>query len=109
MNRRRLLLGLSATLALGACVYGPGYGPGYGPPPHAPAHGYRYKYRPDLVLIYDARLGLYIVDRWPGYYYYDGRFYRGHRDAWEWSEDMRGPWHSGKRRNLPPGLRKKWG
>jgi hypothetical protein len=109
MQRRRFVLGLPLMLALGACVYAPPYAapPGYGPPPHAPAHGYRHQFRPDLMLVFDAGRGLYLVDGWPGHYYHGDRFYRARVDGWHWSPHLRGPWSPVTRKRLPPGLAKK--
>lgn len=108
MHRRGFVLALAASFGLGSCAYRAPYAPpGYGPPPHAPAHGYRHKYQPDLILVYDTWLGLYVVEGWPGYYYYRERFFRLHSDGWHWSPHVRGTWQPTPNRGLPPGLAKK--
>jgi hypothetical protein len=78
-----------------------------GPPPHAPAHGYRRKHGGDnVVLVYDRRLQVYVVQSHPGCYYSAGQFFRFGANTWEWSVDIGGTWHGVKSdSDLPTGLR----
>jgi len=112
MRRRHfntLLLGTLIAGTLGGCVgVYTGPGPRYRPPPRAPAHGYRYRFDDGLIIVFDSGLGLYIVDRHPGWYWYDGHFYRRHRDRWDYSSRFDGPWHSIAHDRLPPGLRRRY-
>ena len=81
-----------------------------GPPDHAPAYGYREKHgngNAKVVLVYDTRMDVYVVDGVDDCYYTAGQFYRRVQGAWEWSVCIDGPWRSIAHRNdLPPGLRK---
>jgi hypothetical protein len=79
-----------------------------GPPDHAPAHGYRKKQgNESVVLVYDAKMDVYVVSGQEDCYYTAGQFYRKVQGAWEWSVCIDGPWKAVERRNdLPPGLRK---
>ena len=106
MNRRIVVRGAACALVLGlasACVY-----PGNGPPPWAPAHGARRKHG-GATLVYDAGLGVYVVEGMPGYYYLDDRFYRYAGSAWQVSVNLNGPWYAAAPRSLPPGLAKQGG
>lgn len=111
MRRRHfntLLLGTLFVGTLGGCVgVYTGPGPHRRPPPRTPAHGYRYRFEDGLIIVFDSGLGLYIVDRRPGWYWYDGHFYRHQRDRWDYSPRFDGPWHSITRDRLPPGLRRR--
>lgn len=119
MRRRHfntLLLGALFAGTLGGCVgVYTGPGPRYRPPPHAPAHGYRYRFDDGLIIVFDSGLGVYIVDRHPGWYWYDGHFYRRHRERdrdrwvyrWDYGPRYTGPWRSITRDRLPPGLRRR--
>lgn len=78
---------------------------GYGPPPHAPAHGYRAKYH-EHDLVYDSRLGVYVVVDLPDVFYHDGYFYRYRDDDWYYSRDLDRDWKQSGKKNLPPGLAK---
>jgi hypothetical protein len=62
-----------------------------GPPPHAPAHGYRHKHR-GVVLVYEASLDVYRVQRHSGVYFYGSYFYRSHDGGWQVSIGVEGPW-----------------
>ena len=79
-----------------------------GPPDHAPAHGYRNKHgNRSVVLTYDERLDVYVVEGHDDCYYTAGQFYRKVQGAWEWSVCIDGPWKAVADRNdLPPGIRK---
>ena len=102
LTRRNCVVGILATL-LGGCVYERDHGP----PPHAPAHGYRRKHRDNVVLVYDAGIGVYVVSGRPGYYYDGTYFYRPQGDVWLVSVSVDGPWQSAGHDHVPPGLRRK--
>jgi hypothetical protein len=60
-----------------------------------------------VVLTYDDRMDVYVVDGHDDWYYTAGQFYRKVQGAWEWSVCVSGPWKAVANRNdLPPGLRK---
>lgn len=75
-----------------------------GPPPHAPAHGYRQKHG-GAVLIYQSSLGVYIVDKHEGHFYYKENFYRSHGGSWQISVAIGGPWKTIPEKKVPHGLR----
>lgn len=74
-----------------------------GPPPHAPAHGYRHKHE-NVVLVFQADLGVYLVDGHKGYYYHEGEFYRSHKGKWQASAHFNGPWKKVSESKLPKNL-----
>ena len=104
-----LFTGLVLTLSGCAVhhVHNDGHDYGYGPPPHAPAHGYRAKYN-QHDLVYDARLGVYVVVGFHDHYYHDGNYYRHNRDGWHYSPHFDRDWRPYNYRDLPPGLAKKY-
>lgn len=72
--------------------------------PRAPAHGDRHKQTglPDLV--YDSRLGVYVVLGYPDYFH-DGRLYfRVVSGRWQSSVELDGTWKSCSHGDLPHGL-----
>jgi len=74
-----------------------------GPPSHAPAHGYRHKHG-NVVIVYEASLGVYLVDGYRGVYFYDGYFFRTRHGDWQRSREFRGPWKLVSQSRLPKGL-----
>lgn len=72
-----------------------------------PAHGYRRKNRHGMEVIYDSNLDLYIVVGYPGYYYYDGLYYRKHDNQWESSSDLKDHWKKSSKHGMPKGLQNK--
>jgi hypothetical protein len=112
LQRGSLLLSLVGLLALTgpACVipvhpkagvYAKKKG---GPPPWAPAHGYRQKHH-GHDLVFDAKIGVYVVVKLPGYYFYRDRFYRSVDGEWSVSGKIRSGWAVVTTDKLPPGLR----
>lgn len=79
---------LSVSL-LSACVVHEPPRRGYGPPAHAPAHGYRKKYDDRH---YDDGLGVYVMTRYPGYYFWDDHYYRLIDGRWHIGISFGGPW-----------------
>jgi hypothetical protein len=80
---------------------------GHGPPPHAPAHGYRAKNQQDVQLMFDSRLGVYIVLDLPGVYFWSDVYYRQAKEGWERCDRLDGGWIAVADTSLPPGLRDK--
>lgn len=76
-----------------------------GPPPWAPAHGYRRKHAHGTELVYDARLGVYLVVGLKDHFFHDGHYYRRTAASWEVSGDVGGPWVVVGTSRLPAGLR----
>jgi hypothetical protein len=76
-----------------------------GPPPHAPAHGYRHKHPDGVVLIYESEIGVYVVSGYSLVYYHGAYFYRLHKNRWQTSRHIAGPWHKSNVKKLPQGLR----
>jgi hypothetical protein len=71
------------------------------------AQSYSKKGNESVVLVYDAKMDVYVVSGHDDCYYTAGQFYRKVQGAWEWSVCIDGPWKAVERRNdLPPGLRK---
>lgn len=78
-----------------------------GPPPHAPAHGYRHKHRHHGVdLVFDARLGVYVVVGLDGVYFHADHFYRPFEGGWQVSLEPDRAWSHAEPAKLPPGLAK---
>ena len=83
-----------------------------GPPPHAPAHGYRHKHKAQhgaVELVFDTKLGVYVVVGWPGHYYRDGAFYRQINRRWHSSHRLDTGWVMIDTKTLPPGLARRGG
>ena len=78
------------------------------PPPHAPAHGYRHKHGDGVDLVFDSKLGVYIVVGYEDHYFNGSRYFRW-RDGWQVGTKLRGDWSAISARDLPPGLLKKKG
>ena len=121
MLRKLAFVCLVSALALGCVVVRPTHvETGGGPPPHAPAHGYRAKHAGG-DLVYDERLGVYVVVGHPQLWYLDGSYFRIAGERWEIAAGVAGPWRVARvelvpvrlvesRRHphgMPPGQRKK--
>jgi len=80
-----------------------------GPPPHAPAHGYRHRHPhyPDVELVFDSSLGLYVAVDLDGVFFHHDHFYREIDGVWHWSRRPTREWVVVKAAKLPPGLAKK--
>ncbi len=76
-----------------------------GPPPHAPAHGYRHKHQ-GSPLVFDSKVGVYVVVGHADLFYSDGRFLRLDTGSWQVSASLSGPWKAYSLASVPPGLRK---
>ena len=96
---------ITASCSSTRVYYPSGRSVGHGPPPHAPAHGYRRKQVCGVEVVFDTQLGVYVVVGYPGYYFYDGYFYRLTDDVWEMSLKFDGGWILTAEKPLPPGLR----
>ena len=77
-----------------------------GPPPHAPAHGYRHKHRDGIELVFDKKVGVYIVVGHAQIYFHDDHYYR-YSSGWQISTSLKGKWASVRTGHVPPGLAKK--
>jgi len=69
-------------------------------PPRNPRHGHRYPYG-GVVLIFNAELGAYAVDRHPGLYFYDDHYLRRHDNRWQTASSRHGPWHPARPQQMP--------
>lgn len=81
-----------------------------GPPPHAPAHGYRHRHHhhPDVEIMFDSGLGVYVVVGMADYFFHRDHFYRVIDGVWHESLRIDHGWVAVKHRSkLPPGLAKK--
>lgn len=107
-----LLLGVALlSLTASGCVNraSVGYGDDRhyhgGPPPHAPAHGYRAKHH-HHDMVYDSRLGAYVVLGYSDHYYHDGWYFRYYDGFWQISADLGDrDWRDVDRYRIPEGLR----
>jgi hypothetical protein len=68
--------------------------------PRNPRHGQRYPYG-GVVLIFNAELGVYAVDRHPGLYFYGDHYLRRHDSRWQTATSRHGPWHPARPRQVP--------
>jgi hypothetical protein len=76
-----------------------------GPPPHAPAHGYRAKHH-HHDMVYDSRLGAYVVLGYRDHYYHDGWYFRYFDGFWQISAELGDrKWREVDRYQVPEGLR----
>ena len=78
---------------------------GHGPPPHAPAHGYRARTGDGIEIVYDSKLGVYVVFGISSHYYSDGIYYRVNGDQWEATSRFHGSWKVVAGYKVPFGLR----
>jgi len=75
-----------------------------GPPPHAPAHGYRHKNPHGVTLVYDSGLAVYVVSGYKQVYFHKDYYYRVHKHKWQFSRNIKGPWHKSMDRKVPKKL-----
>lgn len=93
------------ALALSSCArYPHHHGYHQGPPPHAPAHGYRAKHE-HHDLVYDSRLGAYLVLGYDDLYYLDDHYYRFHDGYWLYSRYIDDDWRRIDYDHVPSRLR----
>jgi hypothetical protein len=112
-------LALAAALPLGACVHHHHEHDGApgarvvvqergGPPPHAPAHGYRRKQHvqrgPDLELVFDSGLGVYVVVGTPDLYFFGDHYFRLGDAGWQISLQHDSGWTLAAQGQVPAGL-----
>jgi hypothetical protein len=111
---RVLLILATAMLSLGLAGCGDRHSVRYaddgryyrdGPPPHAPAHGYRAKHH-HHDMIYDSRLGAYVVLGYDNYYYNDGWYFRYVDGFWQINVNLDDrDWRQADYYRVPEGLR----
>jgi len=112
-----VLVGVALTASFG-CVHHHYHGGGQpqtvivhepGPPPHAPAHGHRHRLPqyPDVELVFDSNLGLYVAVDLDGVFFHHDHFYREMDGVWHWSRQPYRDWVVVQTAKLPPGLAKK--
>jgi hypothetical protein len=77
----------------------------HGPPPHAPAHGYRARTSDGVEVVYNSKLGVYVVFGISSYYYSNELYYRVNSDQWEVSAKFHGPWKAVAEYEVPFSLR----
>ena len=78
-----------------------------GPPAHAPAHGYRRNHQSGSEMLFDSKLGVYVVVGHTDIYFHDGWFLRVHNGSWLVSATLDGSWEARSSAWVPPGLRSK--
>jgi hypothetical protein len=101
------LLSLTASGCVNRASVGYGENRHYhdGPPPHAPAHGYRAKHH-HRDMVYDSRLGAYVVLGYRDHYYHDGWYFRYFDGFWQISAELGDrKWRDVDRYRVPEGLR----
>jgi hypothetical protein len=101
------LLSLTASGCVNRASVGYGEDRHYhdGPPPHAPAHGYRAKHH-HRDMVYDSRLGAYVVLGYRDHYYHDGWYFRYFDGFWQISAELGDrKWRDVDRYRVPEGLR----
>jgi len=107
-----LMLGIAfVTLSLAGCAHQHSDDRYYdrGPPPHAPAHGYRAKHHRHNMM-YDNRLGAYVVLGYDDHYYLDDRYYRYRDGGWWFNVDIDSrDWRHIDANRVPHKLRKSQG
>ncbi|MEE9280741.1 MAG: hypothetical protein V3V67_11255 [Myxococcota bacterium] len=80
-----------------------------GPPPRAPAHGYRHKQHGGVELVFDAKIGVYVVIGHSGHYFRDGYYLRLVDGVWQISAALDRGWAVVPSDRIPKGLRGKHG
>ena len=80
-----------------------------GPPPHAPAHGHRHRHhqQPDIDLVFDSGLGVYVVVGREDLFFYREHFYRVMDDVWHRSLRIDSGWVLAHKATVPTALAKK--
>ncbi len=78
-----------------------------GPPAHARAHGHRRKHQSGPELLFDSRLGVYVVVGHTDLYFHDGWFIRVHNGSWQVSASLNGSWQAKSAAWVPSSLRSK--
>ncbi|MBN4079249.1 hypothetical protein JYT26_01275 [Beggiatoa alba] len=71
----------------------------------APQHGHR-RHHNGHDLSYDSDIGAYIIDKRPGLYYYNDRYFRQYRGSWQSTHKLNGTWRAANRKEVPRKLRK---
>jgi hypothetical protein len=105
MTTALLALSVSGCADRASVVYADGRDYRGGPPPHAPAHGYRAKHQRHNM-VYDSRLGAYIVLGYDDHYYNDGWYFRYRDGLWQINADLRDrDWRDVDHYRVPEGLR----
>ena len=105
---RSLLVGLMA-LGLSGCIYlaPPNIAfrsPVVAPTPSAPAHGHRHTERGSPDMIYDSRLGLYVVLGYPDHFHDGKRYYRRLDGRWQHSAELHQGWSEVRLGEVPQAL-----
>ncbi len=78
-----------------------------GPPPHAPAHGYRHKQRSGVELVFDSRVGVYVVVGQANHYFHNAHYFRLVGGVWHISAALDRGWTPVASKKVPKGLLKK--
>lgn len=71
--------------------------------PQGPAEA-SHRYHQKNELLFDARLGLYLVVAEPGVYFSQEQYYRNSSEGWLTASELNGPWLPVDPELLPPGL-----
>ncbi len=72
----------------------------------APRHGHRRHYQ-NHELSYDSRVGAYVIINQPGIYFYNKRYLRWNRGAWQSANKLNGTWRPAKKQYVPNDLMKR--
>ncbi len=72
--------------------------------PDAPVDGHRQKHQDGPDLVYDSRLGVYVVLGHPNHFHDGHRYFRSRDGRWQRSTHLHGKWVTISIREVPRGL-----
>lgn len=69
-----------------------------------PRHGHR-RHHHGHELSYDSGIGVYLIAKKPGFYFYNNHYYRQHRGKWQTSNKLNGKWRAASHDEVPRKLK----
>lgn len=69
-----------------------------------PRHGHR-RHHHNHDLSFDSRIGVYVIAKQPGIFFFNNRYIRHYRGKWQSTSKLNGRWHSAKDSEVPRKLK----